>query len=91
MISPLQSGTRPAEPTGFIGREFKRWLDVIARAVSSTYVADQAPGRSFAIYDGQFGIHAKRLALSGSERLTIGVIVGADTSETAPARLVICG
>jgi hypothetical protein len=91
MIPPIAPGLRIIEASGIIGREFHRWLQLIAQAVSSTYIGDQSPGRSYSIKDGQFAIHAKRLTLAGSERLTIGVIVGADTSETAPARMVLCG
>ena len=81
MIPPLPYDARTSRADGSIAADFHRWLQIIAQAISSTYVADQSANRSFVIKDGQFGIHAKRLRLAGSERVTI----------EGSARLVICG
>ena len=72
---------RIADTGGVIGNELHRWLQLIARTISSTYVADQAPQRNYVILTGQFGLHGKRLVLAGSERLTI----------EGTGRMVICG
>jgi hypothetical protein len=70
MIPPLQPALRVVEG-GVLGREIKRWLDLIARTVSSIYIADQAPQREVVIGVGQFGIHAGDLILNGTESLTL--------------------
>ncbi len=71
MIPPLQQAIRVAEAGGAIGREFKRWLDLIAQSVASTRIGDSAPGRSLAVGDGQFAIHAEELVLNGTEEASL--------------------
>lgn len=83
MISPLNEFLRIADSGGQIAREFHRWLQQLALAATteqSPVIGDMAPG-SFVIEDGQFGIHVKRLTLSGNERAAIA----------GSGRLVICG
>lgn len=78
MIQLLNGALRIANAGGVITRDFHLWLQAIARAISSTYVADRAPGRSLAIGADQYGIHAEELVLNGTEELTIegnGILV----------------
>jgi hypothetical protein len=70
MIAPLQYTQVVAEAGGRIAGDFHRWLQIIARTISSTYVADKAPGRSFVIGTDQFGVHAEELILLGTEEIT---------------------
>jgi hypothetical protein len=81
MIPLLHQSLRISDRDGGIGRDFHRWLQLIVQAVSSTFIGDQAPGRSYVIKDGQFGLHGKRLTMASKERLTI----------EGSGRLVICG
>jgi hypothetical protein len=81
MIPLLNPYLRIVGGNDIIVNEFHRWLQVIARTVSSTYIADQIPLGGVAAKDGQFAIHAKRLTLTGSDRATL----------EGSARLVICG
>lgn len=81
MITPLNAVLRVAERDGLISHGLHQWLQILARAVSTTYAGDQAPGHHLAIPNGQFAIHGKRLTLKGSERLTL----------IGDSRLVICG
>lgn len=71
MIAPLNAVLRIADRTGTLTRDFKRWLDHIAISISSTYVADKAPQRSFVIKTGQFGVHVDELILHGTESVTL--------------------
>lgn len=78
MIEILNGALRVSDNGGVISREFHRWLGIVARAISSTYVADKAPGLSYVVGDGQFAIHGEELVLHGTEELTIegdGVLV----------------
>lgn len=77
---PLNAALRIVEGAGVISRDFHRWLSLFQKALRGPLVGDQASG-TFAIQDEQFGIHAKRLMLIGSERATI----------YGSGRLVICG
>jgi hypothetical protein len=71
MIPILPASWRVASHVGTIGQELHRWLQLIARTISSTYVADQAPQRPLVIGVGQFGIHAGDLILGGTETITL--------------------
>lgn len=80
MIPPLDQLLQIASPGGHVGPAFHRWLQEVERALRGPFIGQQRP-RSFTIFDGEYGVHGKRLELDTGDRATI----------LGSGRLVICG
>lgn len=63
-----------------IAHDFHVWLQLIRQALHGPFIGQQMTG-AFVIKDGEYGLHAKSLRLSGTERATV----------YGSGRLVICG
>jgi hypothetical protein len=80
MTAPLSQGAGVANQSGAISRELHRWLQAVVQSVAAPFRGRQATGPVY-IQAGSFGVQAKRLTLSGTQRATID----------GDSRLVICG
>ena len=77
MIPPIHPALRITDAAGAIGRDFHRWLQLIARALRGPFAGLFAPG-PVAVTANEYAIHAEELVANGTDEAAIegdGVLV----------------